>query len=198
LRVLAIGYRLAPEAPWPAQHDDAVASALWALKHADELGLDPRNIALGGDSAGALMALWAAPHLLDVGLAPKGILLIYPLLTLEDAEWAGPPLESLRVVGRIAVAYIRSQLGAAALIESAVSDAALKQLPPVLLVSAGVDPVRPDAKPFSTRLEAAGIPVRNLVFPRLVHGSFNLTHLSPAARRAVKATGEAAAKLLAC
>ncbi len=196
-RVLSVGYRLAPEAPWPAQHDDAVASASWAFAHAKALGFDPHRIALGGDSAGGLMALWAAASLIADGWAPKALLLLYPLLTLDDAEWAGPPLESLRVVGRISVGYIRRQLGAAALIESAVSDEALRRMPATLLVSGGLDPVRPDAAPFEKRLAALGVSVRSLAFPKLIHGSFNLTHVSPASRQAVQAIGEALAEMLA-
>lgn len=196
LRILSVGYRLAPEAPWPAQHQDAAAAARWTFEHARELGLDPGRVGLGGDSAGAHLALWAAAHLSDRGLKPKAMLLIYPLLTLDDAEWAGPPLESLRVVGRIAVAYIRRQLGAKELLDSALTDSALLQLPPTLLVNGGVDPVRPDAALFAQRLQAAGVRVTTLAYPELIHGSFNLTHLSPAARRAVQETGAVTAALV--
>jgi acetyl esterase len=194
-RVLSIGYRLAPEAPWPAQHEDALASTRWSFDHASELGMDPARIGLAGDSAGAHMALWTAARL-DGATRARALLLLYPLLSLDDAEWAGAPFESLRIVGRISVAYIRRQLGGASPVDFALNDQALASLPPTLLVNGGLDPVRPHAEPFADRLRAAGVEVRTLSFPALIHGSFNLTQVSPAARRAVEATGEAVARLL--
>ncbi|WP_376778626.1 alpha/beta hydrolase [Kitasatospora kifunensis] len=79
--LISVGYRLAPEHPYPAQINDAYAGLLWAADHADELGIDPHRIVVTGYSAGgglsAALALTVrdkgGPHLL-------GQLLISPML----------------------------------------------------------------------------------------------------------------------
>ncbi len=66
LAVLSVGYRLAPEHPYPAAPDDCEAAALWLLEHRDELGIEPGlPLAIGGDSAGGHLAATTLVRLRD-------------------------------------------------------------------------------------------------------------------------------------
>lgn len=79
--LISIGYRLAPEHPYPAQIDDAYAGLLWAADHADELGIDPERIVVTGPSAGGGLSAALALTVRDKG-GPRllGQLLMCPML----------------------------------------------------------------------------------------------------------------------
>src|SRR4051794_31644860 len=77
VHVLAVGYRLAPEHPFPAWVEDGVAAFEWARAHAGELGADPALVAVGGDSAGGNIATQVASARRG-GDGPAAQLLIYP------------------------------------------------------------------------------------------------------------------------
>src|SRR5207248_10051071 len=85
VQIISVDYRLAPEHRFPAGAEDALAAFRDACARASELGIDPRRIAVGGDSAGGNLAAGvaqaaAAP---DDG-APAFQLLLYPWLDLSD------------------------------------------------------------------------------------------------------------------
>ncbi len=63
--VLAVDYRLAPESPYPAAVDDALAAVQWAAEHQAELG-GGDLLAVGGDSAGGNLSAVAAQELPDL------------------------------------------------------------------------------------------------------------------------------------
>lgn len=193
IRVLSTSYRLAPEAPFPAQVDDAQAVARWVQRHAGDLGADKHKLLIGGDSAGGYLALATAAQMRG---AFKGQVLIYPLMHLEDDMWATSLSLDTRVIGRVVVRYIEAQLASAGVrAPSLLTDGAIAPLPTVLVAGGALDPCSPDAVACASQLIALGAKVEQRSYPNLLHGFANLTHTSAASRRAVQEIGELAGAL---
>lgn len=193
--VLGIDYRLAPEHPFPAGHEDTLA----ALGFVRGGGLDRlwngRHLALAGDSAGANLALGALLALRD-GAGPQvtSAALIYgcyaPIFDTESHRRNG--------VGYILTSemmrwYWGNFLGAQAANPPAAAaplNADLAGLPPLYLNAAGLDPLLDDTTMLSARLALAGVAHRVDIWPGVVHGFVRLARELPAARRAIAAAGD--------
>ena len=173
-RVLSVGYRLAPEARFPAQLDDARAACVWAFQHAQRFGAAPDRIALAGDSAGAYLAATLA---LELNRNTPGAValqtLLYPLIHVQDSLWADEELRNFRFLGRVACLYIARSLGAETL--PSLLDVDLTTAPPTIVAGGGpMDPVRNDVKAFVEKLRGAGVRVSERKYPVLMHGGLLL------------------------
>jgi len=194
-RVMAVDYRLAPEHPFPAGHDDALAATRWAFDHAAELGADPARIGVGGDSAGGNLAASVA---LDLRSDPerrlKLQLLIYPavwpeLETASRRERDGP------VLSKAAMAWFEASLAFAGHPDAYRATPArakdLAGLPTAYLVTAGFDPLEHEGRDYAAALGASGTPARHINYPSLVHDFFIMGDVSPAVGEATEAAGAA-------
>jgi acetyl esterase len=200
-RVLAVDYRLAPEHPFPAGHDDALAATRWAFDHAAELGVDPARIAVGGDSAGGNLAASIALDLRnDPARKIAFQLLLYPGIWMEEETASRRELDG-PVLSKEVLAWFEKNLGADNHPEAhraklgAVRD--LAGLPPALVVTAGHDPLKDEGRVFAERLEGAGVKVRHLEYPSLPHDFYVMGDASPAVDRAARETAEALQAALA-
>ena len=187
--VVAVDYRLAPEHPFPAAADDAVASARWIAGHLDEFGGDQR-LGLAGDSAGGNLAAVVAQVLHADGTPLAGQFLIYPAV---DAEGEYPSrVENAKgyflekdtmdwFYGHYAGA--RDDAKDARL--SPLHGADLSGLPPAVVVTAEFDPLRDEGEAYGEALRAAGVAADVRRYDGMIHGFFDMGAISPAAQSAI-------------
>jgi len=183
--VLAIDYRLAPEAPYPAAADDALAAVTWAADHLAELGGND-VLAVAGDSAGGNLSAVVAQALRDRVSAQ---VLIYPAThmagdypsRIDNAE--GYFLDMATMVW-----FGAHYLGDAVDLDDPRHSPLLGELvglPPALVVTAEFDPLRDEGEAYAALLEEAGVPVETVRYDGLVHGFVDMAMMSPAAAEAV-------------
>jgi len=171
--VIAVDYRRAPEHPFPAALDDALA----VLDRAAADG----PVAVAGDSAGAFVAVLAARR---AAIPLVAQLLVCPLL---DLAVTGASAEEFGHGFTLEVPELREWVSWWAPEAHAVPNPllfALEGMPPALIAAAGLDPLRDGAVRYARRLRAAGVPAAVRVEAGLVHNHPMYAHLSPAAERA--------------
>ncbi len=192
--VVSIDYRRAPEAPFPAQHDDALAAYRWLLQNAASIGTDPGRIALAGESAGGNLAVATAVAARDAGLPlPRHIVSVYPIAgsDLNTPSYRdsanGPTLNRalmawfFRYVPRTPADLMDPRINLVA--------ANLQGLPPTTIVAAQVDPLRSEGELLAQRLQAAGVAVERREYPGTVHEFFGADAVSADAATAQQWAG---------
>ena len=192
--VVSVEYRLAPEHPFPAAHEDALTATRWAIRHADSLGGDPACVALSGESSGGNLAACTAMTLRDQGDPDELIaaqLLIVPVVDMAhdtdamEAQGGDFPMltpADLREIARLALGD--KAAAAANFPPSPLRAANFAGLPPAVIVVSGHDPLNPEAVAYGERLKAAGVPVEVMIFDDMFHPFFGFYEASAAARRA--------------
>jgi acetyl esterase len=194
-KVMAVDYRLAPEHPFPAGHDDALAAARWAFDHAAEIGVDPARIGVGGDSAGGNLAASTAIEMRgDADRKLKFQLLIYPCttpasVTASRRDLDGPILTtSVMDWFEKTLAYLDHPQWRRAAPAQAED---FSGLPSAVVVTAGFDPLQDEGRDYVQALTSAGGPARLVHYSDLVHDFYIMGDVSPAVVLAAKEAGAA-------
>ena len=168
-RVLNVDYRLAPEHPAPAAHDDAFAAYQWALAN----GYAASAIALAGDSAGGNLALSTGVRARNQGLAlPAAIVALSPALDLasegESHRTVDDPFITRELMSFFNAMYVPGGDVRSPTVTPFYS-AELQGLPPVQLQVGSRERLRDDAVTMAERLKAAGVEVECSVWDGMVH-----------------------------
>ena len=194
VRVLAVEYRLAPEAPFPAAYDDALEIFEWVLEHAAAVSADPRRIGVGGDSAGGNLATGVALAVTDRCAFQ---LLVYPVTQFDEQTESrrlfrtGYYLTSdfIDVAGS---SYVRAGTDPRdPRLSPLYADVPDRGVAPAFVATAGFDPLRDEGEAYAEKLAAAGVKVESKRYADQIHGFFNVL----AARTSRAATADLAAAL---
>lgn len=196
--VVAVDYRLAPEHPAPAAAEDVTAALHWVAGHADEIGADPARLAVGGDSAGGSLSAVAAIAAREMAVPLRCQILIYPSVDNRAAPPAYPSREVNRDVPPLTpdvlAWFTRQYLPEPRLREdwrqSPIAFPDKAGLPPALVIVAERDPLHSEGLAYADALEAAGVEVKRLDVPGMIHGFITMGGVMGAAGPAFAAIAD--------
>lgn len=191
--VIAVDYPLSPEQKFPAAVDDCYAALQWIAANAGRWRIDPRRIAVGGDSAGGNLSTVMCLKTRAQGGAPLALqALVYPVTNL--ASFDTPSYSEFAVdhhLTRTEMEWFRHLYLARA--EDALSPYAspllapdLSGLPPAVVITAECDPLRDEGEAYARRLAEAGVEVACTRYAGMIHPFFSLGGVLSQGNRAVE------------
>ncbi len=188
--VVSVHYRQAPEHPFPAAHDDAVAAFAWVRENAASFNGDAERVAVMGESAGGNLALHVAVDARDRGLkAPSHLVLVYPVAgndldTDSYREHAhAKPLNKAMMEWFVKHTFTDPAQTSDPRI-NAVGAGKLHGLPDATIVLAEIDPLRTEGEQLAEKMAAEGSSVRTQTFGGCTHEFFGMAAVIPKAHDA--------------
>lgn len=207
--VVAVDYGLAPERPFPAAPNDCYAALEWVFANAATFAGDPSRIGLAGDSAGGNLAAVVALMARDrSGPAIRFQLLIYPCTDVRDNDECYPSREenaTAPLLQRDTMTYFMGHYFDGSeggdrnrenILASPILAPSLEGLPPALVITAELDPLRDEGEAYAAALEAAGVETTLHRYNGQPHGFFQLSPILDAGKMLLDEAGEALRKHL--
>jgi acetyl esterase len=198
--VLAVDYRLAPEHPWPAGIEDAIAATRWAAQSPEALGREVSGLVVCGDSAGGNFAIVVALSLRD---EPAAV----PVLAQWPIYPAACPNKDYPSKEDFAAGYLLTKLGMdwfehcyggdpkdwryAPMMKSQAG------MPPTLIVTASLDPIRDQGRAYAAACVEAGVPTIFREAKGNIHGFICLRRAIPSSQQDIKGCVSALKLMLA-
>ncbi len=182
LPVIAVDYRLAPEAPFPAAPEDSIAAARWIAANGAATGREAQRLVVMGDSAGANLAIVTAVALRD---APAAVpvaaqCLIYPVTESAKDEGSAREFADGYFLTRDGMEWFDRHYRAAE------DDwrrnptlAGLTGLPPTVIMTASLDPLRDQGRALAGEIAKVGGEVVYLEAAGTIHGFWSMRRLLP-------------------
>lgn len=197
--IVFVDYDRAPEARHPVQNEQAYAALAWLADNGAEVGVDPRRLAVAGDSSGANMATVVALLAKRRGRPPLAAQVLF--FPPTDAAFDTPSYDRYAdgpYLDRAAMQWFwdhylpnRARRGdpTAAPVRASLDD--LAGLPPALIITAEHEPLRDEGEHYAYRLADAGVAVTAARYLGAIHAFVVLDALAatPAARAAIAQAG---------
>ncbi|MCB2051643.1 MAG: alpha/beta hydrolase [Novosphingobium sp.] len=190
LRVVAVDYRLAPEHAFPAAHEDCLAAARFVLNGPPELEAPVTAIAVAGDSAGGNLAYHMAASLGRESVV--GQLLIYPVTDCTSpekgsyAEFAEGYLLDRRLMDRFINDYLPQEADRGHRDVSPLLHPLPDNLPPAVVLTAGLDPLRDQGRMLAARMAERGVETHLIEAAGLIHGLATMRKGLPGGDRVIR------------
>lgn len=187
LKVVSVGYSLAPDHPFPQGLVDVVHAVRWLAEHGASEGVDPGRLALAGDSAGANLALSACLRLRDAGQPlVRAAALIYGCFSADldspsHAAFGGGPYFLTTSAMRWFWDHYAPDPATRRDPLASPLWADLRGLPALYVSAAELDPLRDDSERLAHRLVEAGVELDWRLWRGVTHGCFQMSRLLPRA-----------------
>lgn len=178
--VVSVGYRLAPEHPWPAALEDCYDATLWLSRNAERFSGDSTRLAVAGDSAGGNLSATVSILARERGMPDiDRQILLYPataylepmnsraenasgyFLTAEDLVW-------------FVKHYVENEFDAHNPLAFPLQARDLSDLPPAFVLTGGFDPLRDEGIAYADRLRESGVTVEHTNYESMIHGFLNM------------------------
>jgi acetyl esterase len=179
-RVVSVGYRLAPEHPFPAAVHDAWDATTWCVANAAQLQIDPKRVVLAGDSAGGTLAAVVAQQARDEGAPAIALqVLIYPAtdMSRETDSYVRNAQGYMLTSAALRWFYDRYVPDVAQRADwraSPLLRTSLRSVAPALIISAEHDPLVDENEAYAERLRADGVRTEYVCFAGMIHPFFTL------------------------